>query len=245
MDQGIYTAASGARAMEERLAVITNNMANAGTVGFKKDALSFEQFMRPLRAAGLEDGEFSRVPIDVVTGEEFIDTSAGPYRETGNPLDVAITGDGFFVINTLDGPRYTRAGSFHLSPEGLLVDAHGQTVQGEGGDIELGPGQVHIAADGAVYLNDQQVDTLQVVDIDQADLSRTGTGKFAIRQGAVPGELETPSVRQGVLEQSNVEPVIEMVGLISTQRAYEAFHKVMRTLDESYKQSIRNVGTLA
>jgi flagellar basal-body rod protein FlgF len=245
MDQGIYTAASGAIAMEERLAVISNNLANLNTVGFKKDRMSNEEFSKLLDTSSLYPGQYRTIPIDVITSTYSIDTTPGPSQKTGNPLDVALVGDGFFVVNTENGPRYTRAGSFHISPEGLLVTAQGYAVQGEGGDIALGSGEVVIDPKGNITLNRETLDTLQVVNIPTEALVRQGNGLFAMKEGYSPEAVVSVNVSQGFLEAANIEPVKEMVQLIETQRAYEAYQRVIRSLNDAYSYSMRNVGTAA
>jgi flagellar basal-body rod protein FlgG len=243
MDQGIYTAASGAIAMEERLAIIANNLANLNTTGFKKDHMSNEKFSKLLDTSSLYPGQFRTVPIDVITGAHTIDTTPGPCQKTGNPLDVALAGEGYFVVNTENGPRYTRDGSFHISPEGLLVTAQGYSVQGEGGDIPIDAGDVVIDAQGNITLNRNSVDKLQVVNIPAENLIRQGNNLFAVKEGTVPEGVESVDVSQGFLEAANVEPVKEMVQLIETQRAYEAYQKMIRSLNDAYSYSMRNVGT--
>jgi flagellar basal-body rod protein FlgF len=244
MDQGIYTAASGAIAMEERLSLISNNLANANTVGFKKDGVSFEKFSKMLDTAGLYPGQYRTVPTDVVVGEHYIDTTEGPYQKTGNPLDVAMVGEGFFVVNTENGPRYTRAGSFQISPDGLLSTPQGHAVQGEGGDIALESGAITIDSHGTVSLDGNSLDVLQVVRIPDDALVRDGNGLFDVKVGFAPETVESPYISQGSIERSNVDPIKEMVGLISTQRAYESFQKVMKSFSDTYSLSIRDVGTL-
>ncbi|MCE5274006.1 MAG: flagellar basal-body rod protein FlgF [Deltaproteobacteria bacterium] len=245
MDQGIYTAASGAIAMEDRLAVISNNLANLNTSGFKKDRMSFEQFQKLLDTSTLYPGQYRTVPIDVITSSHSIDTSPGPCQKTGNPLDVSLVGDGFFVVNTENGPRYTRAGSFHLSPEGLMETAQGYAVQGEGGDIALDAGDVVIDSKGNINFNGSTVDTLQVVNIPPESLVREGNAMFAVKEGVSPEPLESVNVSQGFLEMANVDPVKEMVEMITTQRAYESFQKMIRSVNDAYSYSMRNVGTVA
>jgi flagellar basal-body rod protein FlgF len=245
MDQGIYTAASGAIAMEERLTVISNNLANANTLGFKKDGVSFEKFSKLLDTQDLYPGQYKNTPTDVVVGEYYIDTAQGSYQKTGNPLDAAIVGDGFFVVNTVNGPRYTRAGSFQISTDGMLATPQGHTVQGEGGDIALAPGQIEIDSRGTVSLNGNVIDALQVVHIPGESLVREGGGLFDVEEGFAPEPVESPDLSQGSIETSNVDPIKEMVGLINTQRAYESFQKVMKSFTDTYSLSIRTVGTVA
>ncbi|MBN1636915.1 MAG: flagellar basal-body rod protein FlgF [Deltaproteobacteria bacterium] len=242
MDQGIYTAAAGARAMEDQLAVISNNIANTSTTGFKKDAIVFEQFAKDLDTAQLSPGQYRRTPVDVIARQYYIDLSQGSYKKTGRELDLAMVGDGFFVVQTQDGDRFTRSGSFMISPEGVLVNAQGHSVQGQSGEITLGAGRVKVDPSGTVSLNGATVDVLNIVNVSGADLVRAADGLFTAREGVVPERIESPIIEQGSLEMSNVEPIKEMVGLINTQRAYEAFQKVIRSFDTTYSQSISSIG---
>ena len=247
MDQGIYTAAAGAIAMEERLNIISNNIANLNTTGFKKDQMSFEQFVRQLDTSMLYSGQYKTVPIDVIPVSTSIDLTPGPPVKTGNPLDIALAGDGFFVVNTDDGPRYTRAGSFQLSTENTIITSQGYTVQGNGGDITIDPnkGQLVIDSQGNVSQDGDEVSTLQVVKIPPEDLVREGNNLFSVKEGFTPEPVEIPSVIQGSLETANVEPINEMVELIAAQRAYDVFQKVIRSANDAYSYSMHNVGTVA
>jgi len=249
MDQGMYTAAAGAIAMEERLTIISNNVANLNTIGFKKDHMSFEQFSKLLDTSMLAEGQYRVIPIDVVALSPTIDVTPGSPVETGNPLDVAMIGDGFFVVSTEDGPRYTRAGSFQLTTDNILVTPQVYRVQGEGGDISIDTttGNVIIGIDsrGKITYDDTDVDTLQVVRIAPEVLVRKGNNLFDVKEGYVPEPVETPSMSQSYLEAANVEPVSEMVDMIATQRAYDAFQKMIRSINDAYSFSIRNVGTVA
>ncbi len=245
MDQGIYTAAAGAMCMEQRLNIISNNIANINTVGFKKDDISFEEFARLLDTSTLAQGQYKRTSLDVITEKEHVDTTQGPIHHTGNPLDLAIIGKGFFVVKTDKGMKYTRAGNFHISKDNLLVDIHGNAVQGEGGDITLEQGKVVISPDGNIEVNGSSIDKLKVVDIPPKYLIKQGRNLFGIRKGGMPVPIDVPSISQGSLEMSNVEAVKEMVGLITTQRAYESFQKVIKTFKDTYSMSIRDIGILA
>ncbi|HPA83477.1 MAG TPA: flagellar basal-body rod protein FlgF [Deltaproteobacteria bacterium] len=245
MDQGIYTAAAGAIAMEERLAIISNNLANINTAGFKKNAVSFEEFQRVLDASLLSPGQYRSIPVDVILGGQYIDTAQGSFRDTGNPLDAAIVGEGFFVVNTENGPRYTRAGAFQISPEGLLVTPQGYPVQGQGGDITVGSGIVTIDSQGRIMVDGNIADVLQIVAVEDYALMREGNSLFAVREGYFPEIIDVPDIRQGCIESANVDPIGEMIGLITTQRAYESFQRVIKSVDDAYAQSIRNVGTTA
>jgi flagellar basal-body rod protein FlgG len=243
MEQGLYTAAAGAKAMEERLAAISANVANVNTNGYKKDGVVFEQYLRQLDTSSLAEGEYRRIPTDVVARQAFIDISQGPIVQTGNSLDLALREEGFFALQTPDGVRYTRNGSFMRSSEGLLTSATGHPVLGQGGQIDLGQGEVIVGRDGTITVNGQNVDTLQLFNIPQAELVRAGDGLYASSGAATP--LEASQVEQGVLEGSNTQAVPEMLNLISTQRSYESLQKVMRTYADIDNLSIRSVGAVA
>lgn len=242
MDQAMYTAASGAMAMELRLAVISNNIANVDTTGFKKDQVSFESYMKQLDTDPLVPVQYQRIPEDVITKEYSIDTTQGTIRRTGNPLDVALVGEGYFVVETDKGLRYTRAGSFQRTTDGLLANQQGDIVQGEGGNIAIGSGDVIIARDGTVSVDGATVGRLQVVTIAPESLMKSGKNLFEVAPGVTPASAETPVVQQGSIELSNVDAIKEMLGLIQTQRAYEAFQKMITSVSDAYGQSIQQVG---
>ncbi len=245
MDQGIYTAAAGAIAMEERLSMIANNLANVNTTGFKKDAVVFEDFRKNLNTSKLSPGQYRATPVDVVIGRQYIDSMQGGFRDTGNPLDAAVVGEGFFAVGTPDGIMYTRAGAFSISPEGLLVTPQGYTVQGQGGDITIGNGNVSIDSRGTVMVNGTAVDVLQISSIPEEGLVRQGNSLFSSGEGYAPEPVESPTIQQGYIESSNVDPVMEMIGLVTTQRAYESYQKLIKTFGDISSQSMRNVGTVA
>ena len=243
MEQGLYTAAAGAKAMEERLAAVSNNIANVSTNGFKKDGVTFEEYLRKLDTSKLAEGEYRRIPTDVVARQAYIDTTPGPLIQTGNPLDVAIPEEGYFAVQTPDGVRYTRNGAFVRSSEGALVTAQGYPVLGQGGQISLGQGEVIINSDGTIQVNHQTVDTLQVYEIPREQLVRAGDGLYN-SSGAATAQTNV-RVEQGALEGSNAQAIPEMLNLIATQRSYESLQKVMRSYSDINNLSIRSVGAVA
>jgi flagellar basal-body rod protein FlgF len=247
MDQGMYTAAAGAIAMEERINIISNNIANLNTTGFKKDQMTFEQFQKSLDTSMLYTGQYKTIPIDVIPISSSIDLTPGVPVKTVNPLDVAIMGDGFFVLNTENGPRYTRAGSFQLSTENTIITPQGYAVQGDGGDITIDPTKSTIVIDsqGKITQDNDDLSTLQIVNIPAEALVREGNNLFSVKAGFTPEPTETPSVIQGSLETANVEPINEMVEMIAASRAYDIYQKVIRSINDAYTYSMHNVGTVA
>ncbi len=247
MDQGIYTAAAGAIAMEDRLNIISNNIANLNTTGFKKDQMSFEQYMKQLDTSSLYPGQYRTVPIDVVAVSSSIDLTPGAPVKTGNPLDIALMGDGFFVVNTDKGPRYTRAGSFQLSTDNTIITPQGYSLQGNGGDITIDPkkGDLVIDSVGKITQDGEELSTLQVVRIPPDSLMRQGNNLFSVKEGVTPEPVETIFLSQGSIEKANVDPIMEMVEMIATARAYDSFQKMIRSVNDTYSYSMHNVGTVA
>ena len=226
--KGIYTVVSGAVAQERRLGFISNNLANALTAGYKSSKAVFE-------------GVLSSSVIDVETNKEdntFVGTydsrinfAEGSLVETGNKLDLALQGDGFFVIRTPEGDRYTRNGQFALDADKKLVTHDGFPVAGEGGEISVDGKEVSIEKDGSVFVDKALAGKLKLVRFAAKEFLRpVGRSLFEnMNQGN--GELPVVgiSVNQGFNEASNVEVVKEMLDMIACMRAYEAYRKVQQT----------------
>lgn len=229
MIKGFYITASGMLARELVQEVLANNVANSGTVGFKRDRVIFR---------GVLEGTYG--PEGVLRVRT--DHAQGPLIRTGNPLDLAIQGRGFFVVETPEGIRYTRDGHFSLDEEGTLVTAEGYPVLGEGGTLELDlGGAVSFGEDGTVKVGDVVVGRLRVEDFDDLGaLKKVGGGLFAADVEGKPAE--DFRIRQGFLEGANVSPVAEMVRMISNYRAYEAEQRALIAQDETLRKAVNEVG---
>jgi flagellar basal-body rod protein FlgG len=215
---GLFTTIDNALVQENRYHTIANNIANAGTSGFKKDLVSFTRIMQ---SHALEQ-------------QVHTDFSQGNVLLTGNQLDVALTSRGFFTVATDQGDRYTTNGAFMLNAQGILVDGNGDPVLGENGPLALGEGQITIDSDGQVFSNGQLVDRLAVVDFNQIqNLVKEGNCLFRY-EGAQEDivQQEEIHVKQGFLEKSNVNPTEEMVKMIEMFRSYESNQKVIQTMGE-------------
>ncbi len=251
----IYMAAAAALAYEKRLEVVANNLANVNTAGFKRDEVAFQayltsaegqvQSLQPPYAAPTAGSSFW------ISYESRTDFSPGPLKMTGNPLDVALNGKGFFSVESPSGTVYTRRGNFTVNSEGSLVTQEGWPVQGEGGsEIRIegrnaGPNglEVSIGRDGTVQVNGRQVGRLNVEDFPNAgSLSRTEKGYFKAVGGAAGEPVEDIGVSQGYLEMSNVEAVHGMVEMIEILRGYESYQRVIRAVDDVNSKSISEVG---
>ncbi len=199
---------------ERQYELSSNHLANANTVGFKKEILSFDQMMK------------ARLTTD---------HSDGDVRLTGNKLDLALRGNGFFKVQTPAGFRYTRNGNFTLNSEGLLVTQKGAPVLGAGGgSISIQGDNVFINEAGGIFVDGEATVNLEVVDfINREELQNEGENLFSFKGNSldeiVPEEVK---VVQGGLETANLSTVYEMTKMIETQRMYETAQKMMRTLDE-------------
>ncbi|NSW54861.1 MAG: flagellar hook-basal body protein [Armatimonadetes bacterium] len=209
MLRGLYYAAASMANQITHQDIHAANLANVDTTGFKRS---------------LAD----------VTGSpgETIDTSQGSIRQTGAPLDVALSGPGYFVLQTPTGRAYTRNGHFTLDASGRLVDGQGRGVLGEGGQIRLGTGTVEIQTNGTIIQDGRRVDRLLIVDF-SPNVALTRSENGTINAGAAPVPLPSPNVTQGSLETSNVNAVTELGAMLRGFRAYEANTNAIRAADQT------------
>lgn len=229
MNRGIYAAATGMSASSEWLDVIANNLANAGTTGFKRDGVAFnEALLRTMNDAGGAGGRVGDLGSGPGAILRFTHFEQGPMEATGNPLDVAIeTPEGAFAVQTPAGVRFTRDGSFTRNPDGQLITHRGHLVlDADRQPIELPPGKVQIEGDGSITVEGQPIAQIGVFE---GTFAKTGDALW-ISTNAQPAE--TPAVRQGALERSNVNVVESMVDMIKLNRAFELSQRSIQTQDE-------------
>jgi flagellar basal-body rod protein FlgG len=241
----MYLAAAGALVQQMRLEMLANNVANINTIGFKGEKPVFRVPEDAANQAILNNPEGVQ-PLSPYAPpfSAVVDFSQGAVRQTGNPLDVAINGDGFFSVQTPDGIQYTRQGSFTLDPDGVLVTPDGYPVLGDGGELSLEEGTVAIDQEGGVYVDGDEVGRLQITDfVNPNSLIQAGNGRFIASDTAILGQRpETTTLSQGYLETANVNPVQAMTEMIETSRAFEAYQKVIQSVDEATSKSINDVG---
>ncbi|MFH0900372.1 MAG: flagellar hook basal-body protein [Pseudomonadota bacterium] len=231
MANGIYVALSGANAQARAVDVVSYNIANAGTTGFRGQKAVFGE---ALAQAGAQGGATRQDSAYATLAQVATDASQGELVNTENPFDLALVGDGFFVIDTARGPRYTRAGNFRLDTEGVLVDNQGnmpRTTDGGHLQVPANTKSVQVEGDGTVVADGEIVGTLELACFTPESMIREGaifynTAPNAVRVGALP------EVLSGALESSNVNPVRGMVDLIRMSRSYES----LVTAIESYRQ---------
>jgi flagellar basal-body rod protein FlgG len=247
----IYPVLSGALAQEKRLEVIANNLANVNTAGFKRDQPLFEAIGLPPGPSAGVDGSIRPSPTFERLHQISTDFTPGVVRTTGEPLDLAIEGEGFFSVQTPQGVRYTRGGSFTIDAQGQLTTQDGFPVLGTGGPITLPPGLIQIDAEGRISVKGTEVgaqptevDLLPIFRFsDPSRLKKVGQTLFEAEGGdAVP--FPEGRMRQGALEGANVNPVEEMVAMIAVMRLYESAQKAIQTADEVAAKAANEVGRI-
>ncbi|WP_246018363.1 flagellar basal-body rod protein FlgF [Pelagibacterium montanilacus] len=229
-------------ALQRQLDVLANNMANINSTGFKAEAIMFEEFQMDRAADHTFQGPDQ--PISYVRDWATMhDLSAGAVTNTGNPLDVALTGEGFLRVDTPEGERWTRNGALALSAEGVLVTQNGDPVlSGNGEEIRFGPQEtdITITADGEISSSAGAKGVLGLVEFANPQaLERVGDTLFA---GGEPIDAENTRVIQGALERSNVSGVSEMTEMMRVTRAYTSLADLMNKQDEMRRSAIQRLG---
>lgn len=257
MVKGLYTAYTGMRAEQNRLDIISNNLANSATIGYKQENVTNQSFDEMLAIKIKDNSEayierrIGSMSLGVKTGEVYTDYGQGSLRDTGNTYDIAIEGKGFYPIkvtdkNGNDTIKYTRNGSFKRTQDGFIVDEDGNHLQAEGGDLVVptDSNKVVFAEDGNVFADNNYIDKINLVDFENYDyLKKQGDTMYATVEGAVTMETDA-MLRQGFTEQSNVNAVSEMVEMIAITRAYEANQKAIQTIDGMLDQAVNSVGKI-
>ncbi len=255
MLRALYSAAAGMQSQQMNLDVISNNLANVNTTGFKKSKIEFQELLyQTTRAPGSEQGSGNVLPTGIQIGEGSRPVAtariftSGDLTQTGERLDIAIQGDGFFEVQMPDGTRaYTRDGAFKTAADGRIVTSDGLPIQGGFQPVPAGTTNITIGSNGDVTYNGASGSTsfqVQLVRFNNAaGLESAGSNLYRETNASGPPELGGPgqngfgSLNQGYLEMSNVKVVEEMVNLILAQRAYEVNSKAVQAADEMMQQS--------
>lgn len=227
MVSGIYQLIDCSLIHQLKFETVSNNLANVNSTGFKKNFLSFDQALAS----------------SYTTATDF---SPGEIRHTGNALDIALEGEGFFKVETHRGIRYTRDGAFSLDTDGYLVTRAGYRVVGQNGPIKIGQGEVMVRMDGQIMVNGAVVGRLEVSDFeDRRQLKKEGASLYNY-EGAIEDtfSLEKANVQQGYLENSNVNATQEMIKMIEALRAFESAQKAIQSIDEITSKMVNDYGLL-
>ena len=242
MENAQLIAISAQSALRRQLEVVANNVANVNTAGFKAQTLKFEEFVMPVAEASSFNGPSDQTVSYVHDAKSLYNMLPGNTLETGDPLNVAINGDGWFTIETEQGPRYTRNGDFTINVQGELVNQAGQKVLSEGNPIVFGPNDadIEIAQDGTISTSEGIRGQLRAVRFDNPELLRAA----GINLFTGPDPVLTEEVRfvQGALEKSNAEPVSEITNLIEVTRKYESISNVLKRIDDLREDAVGRLG---
>lgn len=247
MIRGLYASATGMLTLMNKQEVIANNLANVNTTGFKQDYAQITSFhdalvyeMGARGESSVPRGSIGQLSTAVGIGEKEFVSKDGELRQTGASLDIALRGDGFFTIKTSVGEVYTRNGSFTKNGRGMLVDQAGNLVLGEKGPIELSGKEVMIESSGKVLVDGEYVDNLKIRRFDKGGLIKIENNVFSASSKGKPAN--GVSIKQGYLEESNVDLPRETVDMLITARSYEANQRVLKVHDELLGRVINDVG---
>ena len=237
MESPLLISLSKADVLTRQMDIVANNIANANTTGFKQQNILFET-----KTETPQRGE----PLNFVTDRSsYRDLTAGPVLQTGNPMDVALSGPGYLAVKDSSGTVYTRAGALKLSTEGNIVDAQGNTVLSDGGDAITVPdnvSQIGIGEDGTVTGDQGVLGKLQISEFTNAQsLTPTGNGYFAANGATATPAADTTMV-QGALESSNVQPVVEMTQMMDISRQYQFVQNIISQEHDRIRNAIHTLG---
>lgn len=252
MIRGLYIAGTGMNVQSKKMDIISNDLANVNTTGYKKDTAIIGSFPEVLLTR-LNDtqnhipnnGQIGKITHGAKIDAIYTEFTPGSVRSTGGLVDIAIQGDGFFTVQTPNGEAYTRDGGFSIDAAGNVVTKEGYAVMGENGPLQLGEdflnsgGEVSIEKDGNMYLDGQLIDRINVVKFaDNTQLQKLGDNLYqgGGQRGAFDGTL-----LQGFLETSNVNPVTAMVDMITVSRAYEANQKILQVHDTLLGKAVNDL----
>ncbi|MDH5561032.1 MAG: flagellar basal-body rod protein FlgF [Deltaproteobacteria bacterium] len=250
--ESFFTLVSALKGQQRQMDAVSNNLANINTPAFKADQVLFKEYYNEFMGQDLESEEekfahqefispFDRGGASYVMPDHVSPSMArGTFKQTGNPYDLAIQSDGFFVVNSPMGPRYTRNGQFLRNAQGFLVTNTGDQVMGTKGPIKITGKEFSVGKDGSVMVDNKEVDTLQIVNFQEPD-RLTKMGKSYWIPGSdrqKPIEMKEMNIEQGVIEGSNVDSVQELVKMINVNRSYEASQKILRSLDDLDEKAI-------
>jgi flagellar basal-body rod protein FlgF len=228
-------------ALRRQMDVVANNLANVNTTGFKAEQILFEEYQMPV--ARHKSFPWSDQPLSYTQDwATQHDLSSGSIQQTGNPLDVALQGDGFLAVMTPAGERWTRAGSLQIDAVGVLVDLGGNPVVGDGGNIRFGAEEsgITIDATGAISSDAGAKGRLRIVEFaNPQELAREGYNLFS---GGTPVAATQTRVVQGALEKSNVSGISEMTEMIRVSRAYQSLASLMQRQDEMRRSAVQRLG---
>lgn len=253
MVRGLYTSAVGMTTQMQKMDVVSNNIANVDTTGFKRDIVITRSFSNEMMRRLHDDSDFMAAPrvgdvsLGIFVDNVHTDFSTGALQNTGGDLDFAIAGEGFFVVQYVDNQnniveKYTRDGAFTLSSDGTILTKTGEIVLGNDGPIVLESGNIIVDESGNIINNGEIINSLRIVDFeDKTTLRKFGDNLFDTTDDSVITEF-TGTVLQNFLEGSNINPVKEMIEMITLQRVYEANQRMIGNHDIILGKAVNEIG---
>ena len=239
MLSGMYAAATAADAAEQNQFIVAHNLSPVNTTGYRRQMITFESLLPQdvTDSAGRFHGSS--------TSNMSIDFSPGKFQQTERSLDFVIDGDGFFELETANGPRYTRNGAFFVGEKNQLVTSNGTPVVGKNGPVRIPPNatpdQIHVTLQGRLMINGQPTDQIKIVAFeDNQKLEMDGNVTFKATDDAVEITKPDALIRQGFQEQSNVSATHELIKLMTGVRHHEAAQRALRSMAESLQQRTRD-----
>src|SRR5579862_3555721 len=236
MDSGYYAACAGLAAQTQALELVAHNLANVGTTGYRAQQMTFRSLLTGSGGVGLNPLNAAVNNFGVLSGSR-LDLTSGSLAPTGNPLDVAVAGKGFFAVQMEQGVLFTRNGSFHVTATGQLMTSQGSAVLGQQGPVTIPNGNVAISSDGTISVDGNVVDKLQLAEFAPGtNLTALGDATYSAPAGAALPAVAS-SVSQGMLEGSNVGAMEGVVQLITVQRNAEMLSRALSAFDSQLNQT--------
>jgi flagellar basal-body rod protein FlgF len=249
MENGSLVGLSRQIALQRELDVVANNIANLNTTGFKADGVIFQEHLMPVARGNQFRGNDRQISF-VMDRATWLDLSQGPVEQTGNPLDIAISGNAFLAVQTPRGERYTRNGALQVNGAGELVTSEGLRVVGANGPIVLGAGDrdVSISTDGTISVREGRntTDSLRgklklVTFANPQRLQKDGTSTYAAPDGVQPQAATTVRINQGAIEKSNVRSVVEMTRMVEVTRTYTQVATILQQQSDMRRAAIEKL----
>ena len=227
----------------DRMDIISQNVVNSATPGYRRALPTNQTFVDVLQSSSLS-GNTANVEVALPTVTAILDPTAGSKKQTGQPLDLAINGDGYFELTTPEGVAYTRAGNFHIDQSGRLVNQDGYAVNGDNGDIIVnGKSTATVSANGDVSDGDNTIGRLRIARFDDKHALEMGPrGLLVTKNKDVQSSASSAQIQSGYLENSNVMPLDEMIHMMETSRHFESQQKLFQGYDEQISAAIQRLG---
>ncbi len=248
MERGLYAAASGMLVQQQIQETLAQNIANSNTIGYKHDNPTFKatqaMVLSRMNSGSSKGSNIGDLGTGVAPDQIYTNWSDGPIQQTGNQLDASLGTNQFFAIQTPQGEKYTRAGNFHADGQGNLLTAEGLAVLDNRNQPVKAPGQMDLRLDktGNLTSNGQIVSKLKVVQIDSANLTKSGDTMFSVKNPRLAVPAAFPDVHPGSLEQSNANSVRDLVQLITVSRGFDIAQRAVTTQDDMLRHAANDLG---